>query len=180
VRRTRIAVADEHELFRRGVLTALADEPWAHVVHASPDGAIPASIDVAVVSPRTFRRLPADVAALVCRGPSDPPLPALGTRPVAIVERDELGADELLAATRALAAGLRVERNGSSPSDNRLDSKSREILRMLSAGGDTRSIAESLYYSERTVKGLIRKIEDRLGARNRAEAVAKAIRLGLI
>jgi DNA-binding CsgD family transcriptional regulator len=37
-----------------------------------------------------------------------------------------------------------------------------------------------LCYSERTVKGLIRDIEDRLSARNRVEAVVKGIRLGLI
>jgi DNA-binding CsgD family transcriptional regulator len=45
---------------------------------------------------------------------------------------------------------------------------------------DTRGISASMFYSERTVKGLIRNIEEQLNARNRAEAVAKAIRLGLI
>ena len=178
-RKARLALIDEHEVFRRGLLAVLVEEPWVELVHESAAGPAPEPVDVAVVSPRGLQPLPATVPAVVCCGASDPPLARRATQPVAIVERDSVRPDELLAAARALAAGLRVGANGNGNGDG-FDVQSREILRMLSAGGDTRGIAESLYYSERTVKGLIRKIEDDLGARTRAEAVAKAIRLGLI
>ena len=44
----------------------------------------------------------------------------------------------------------------------------------------TPSLSRALHYSERTIKSLIHDIAELLGARTRAEAVAKGIRLGLI
>ena len=41
------------------------------------------------------------------------------------------------------------------------------------------SSSQSLYYSERSVRGMIRQIEEHLCARNRAQTVAKSIGLGL-
>jgi len=177
--KTRLALIDEHEVFRRGLLAILDDESWAEVVHDSGSGPAPESIDGAVVSPPGLAALPPTVPAVVCWGSSDPPLGRGAAQAVAVVERDSVRPDELLAAARALVAGVGVGTDGAA-NGNGFDVQSRQILRLLSAGGDTRGIAESLYYSERTVKGLIRKIEDNLGARTRAEAVAKAIRRGLI
>jgi DNA-binding NarL/FixJ family response regulator len=53
-------------------------------------------------------------------------------------------------------------------------------LRLLADGCDTREIARHLCYSERTVKSIIGTVTDRLGVRNRTQAVAHAIRHGLI
>ena len=54
------------------------------------------------------------------------------------------------------------------------------ILRLLAEGADTLDISRQLRYSERTIKGLIQDIERELGARSRAQAVARGIRRGLI
>jgi DNA-binding NarL/FixJ family response regulator len=55
-----------------------------------------------------------------------------------------------------------------------------EVLRLVADGLETSEIAERLCYSERTVKGVVHAITTRLRLRNRAQAVAYAVRLGLI
>ena len=55
-----------------------------------------------------------------------------------------------------------------------------EILRLLADGLDTNEIATVVCYSERTVKNVIHEVTTRLGVKNRAHAVAYAIRHALI
>lgn len=55
-----------------------------------------------------------------------------------------------------------------------------EVLRLIADGATTRDIAEKMYWSEITVKRKIRDILGKLGATNRTQAVAQAIRHGLI
>jgi DNA-binding NarL/FixJ family response regulator len=55
-----------------------------------------------------------------------------------------------------------------------------EVLRLLADGRTTADIAQKLAYSESTVKQLVHAILQSLGARNRAHAVALAIRAELI
>ncbi len=55
-----------------------------------------------------------------------------------------------------------------------------EVLRLLSEGFDTEVIAARLNYSERTVKNVLYGLMARLGLKNRAHAVAYAIRTGAI
>jgi DNA-binding NarL/FixJ family response regulator len=54
------------------------------------------------------------------------------------------------------------------------------VLRLVADGLDTSEIAEQLSYSERTIKNIIHDITTRLQLRNRAHAVAFAMRHGLI
>ncbi len=54
------------------------------------------------------------------------------------------------------------------------------VLRLLADGHDTAEVGRRLYYSERTVKNVIHDVTSRLELRNRAHAVAYAIREGLI
>ena len=54
------------------------------------------------------------------------------------------------------------------------------VLRLLAQGHDTAEVGRQLFYSERTVKNIIHDITSRLELRNRAHAVAYAIREGLI
>ncbi|KOV83971.1 LuxR family transcriptional regulator [Nocardia sp. NRRL S-836] len=55
-----------------------------------------------------------------------------------------------------------------------------EVIRLLADGLDTAEIAERLIYSERTVKNVLHNLLSRLNLRNRAHAVAYALRHGLI
>jgi len=54
------------------------------------------------------------------------------------------------------------------------------VLRLLADGYDTAEVGRKLFYSERTVKNIIHDVTSRLELRNRAHAVAYAIREGLI
>ena len=54
------------------------------------------------------------------------------------------------------------------------------MLQLVAAGATNREIAERLFITENTVKFHIRNILDKLHLRNRAEAVAYAVRRGLL
>jgi DNA-binding NarL/FixJ family response regulator len=54
------------------------------------------------------------------------------------------------------------------------------VLRLLAEGDSTREIAESLCYSERTVKNIVHDLLMKLDCRTRAHAVALATRQGVI
>jgi DNA-binding NarL/FixJ family response regulator len=62
----------------------------------------------------------------------------------------------------------------------RLTSREIEILQLMAEGLDTREIASKLSFSERTVKNVLHGITQRLHLRNRAHAVAYALRTGAI
>lgn len=55
-----------------------------------------------------------------------------------------------------------------------------EVLRLVADGLDTNEIANSLSYSERTIKNVIHDVTARLNLKNRSHAVAYAVRQGLI
>ncbi len=90
-----------------------------------------------------------------------------GTMPVDVVGRllDKLGAVQV--------AGTEVR-------VGRLSKREAAVLRLVSEGLETREIAEQLHFSERTIKGVIHDLTMRLNLRNRAHAVAYAMRQGLI
>jgi DNA-binding NarL/FixJ family response regulator len=55
-----------------------------------------------------------------------------------------------------------------------------DVLRLVADGLDTGEIAQRLSYSERTIKNVIHDVTTRLQLRNRSQAVAYAMREGLI
>lgn len=61
-----------------------------------------------------------------------------------------------------------------------LSSREVDVLREVADGLSIEEIAQKLAYSERTIKNILYQFMKRLGLRNRAHAVAYAIRLGII
>lgn len=61
-----------------------------------------------------------------------------------------------------------------------LDARETDLLRLLSLGFSLREISDELNYSERTIKNVLHSLVTRLGLRNRTQAVAYAMRVGLI
>jgi DNA-binding NarL/FixJ family response regulator len=55
-----------------------------------------------------------------------------------------------------------------------------EVLRLVAGGNGNRDIATQLSISEDTVKGHVRRIMEKLGAKDRAEAVVIGLRRGII
>jgi DNA-binding NarL/FixJ family response regulator len=116
-----------------------------------------------------------------------------------VIRRSEATAGNLAAAIRSAAAGegtlppdllgrlLRqvgqLQRQVLSPRGltfSGLTERETAVLRLLAEGYDTSEVGQRLFYSERTVKNIIHDVTSRLELRNRAHAVAYAIREGLI
>ena len=180
----RVAVVDEEEIFRRGVVACLSDDPLIVVVLAQAHGPLPETVDVAVASSRALAEERFHCPVVLCRDDFGGELPpANAGRVAAILPRAALVCEQLLAGVRAAAAGLRVNAAddfGTGIEHVRLDERRREVLRLLAEGADTVAISETLSYSVRTIKSLIYDIERELSATNRAQAVAEAIRQGII
>jgi len=69
---------------------------------------------------------------------------------------------------------------GGGPVPSGLTAREVDVLRLVAEGLDTGEIAGKLSYSERTVKNVIHGLTTRLHLRNRAHAVAYALREGYI
>ena len=63
--------------------------------------------------------------------------------------------------------------------NNELSPREKEVLRRISHGESNKEIAANCFISETTVKAHLRKILEKMGVRNRAEAVALAASKGL-
>jgi DNA-binding NarL/FixJ family response regulator len=61
-----------------------------------------------------------------------------------------------------------------------LSQRESEVLRLIALGMEVSEIAEKLSYSERTIKNALHDVLSRFQMRNRTQAVAFAIREGLI
>lgn len=97
--------------------------------------------------------------------------------------------DELIAVVRAAAEGrtlippeigAQLARAVRQPRRDRLTDREREILALLAEGLSNRAVGERLGITERTVKFHVAEILARLGANNRAQAVAIAKARGLV
>jgi DNA-binding NarL/FixJ family response regulator len=65
-------------------------------------------------------------------------------------------------------------------SDEGLTTREVEVLRKVAGGNRNRDIADLLFISEETVKVHIKHIMDKLGAKDRTQAIAIAVRRGII
>ncbi len=90
-----------------------------------------------------------------------------------------LGAAPLLARIDALLAQL-AARPALPPTGPQLSTREVEVLRLVAAGRSNPEIAEALFISPRTVTTHLTHIFDKLDVEGRAEAVALAVRCGLI
>jgi DNA-binding NarL/FixJ family response regulator len=64
--------------------------------------------------------------------------------------------------------------------DEDLTAREIDVLRLLGGGNRNRDIAELLFISEETVKVHIKHIMDKLGAKDRTQAIAIAVRRGIV
>lgn len=73
-----------------------------------------------------------------------------------------------------------LESESHKPLDGPISRREREVLACVAAGNDLHQIAEALTLSPNTVKTHLRNAIRKLGARNRAHAVALAMQQGLV
>ena len=106
----------------------------------------------------------------------------------AFVGKDRRADDVVVAASHSataprsfLCAGLPgVMMRRASTAGTRLTTREQEVLQLLADGVNTAGIAGRLFISESTAKTHIAHIHDKLGAKNRAQALVTAMRTGLL
>jgi DNA-binding NarL/FixJ family response regulator len=92
----------------------------------------------------------------------------------AVVAPDVLG---------AMLRGAHAESDSGGASrfaEPRLSERELSVLALIAEGHPTREVAQQLCYSERTVKNVLHDVVTKLNARSRSQAVAYAVRDGLI
>ena len=79
-----------------------------------------------------------------------------------------------------LLRGVTADGPNGRPSLARLTEREQQVLALIAKGHPTREVAQELCYSERTVKNVLHDVVTKLNARSRSQAVAHAVREGLI
>ena len=201
----RIALVDDHRLFRAGVRTGLSDA--VEVVGEAgtvADALEMASIhhpDVVVTDIRlpdgsgldVTRELRAEhptlgIVVLTMYAGDDQLFGALEAGASAFVPKDSAAENVVAAARHALAspnafsAGDLADavRRRISPDRPRLSQRESQVLQLLADGMSVANISKKLYVSESTAKTHISKLYEKLGAGNRAQALMTALKLGLL
>ncbi len=139
----------------------------------------------------------AHVIACTSSYDEDAVLGAVDAGAVGYLRKDTLTQDVLQAAVQAAAGGAAVIApdllgtmlRSPPPADDdaqsrmpvgRLSEREQRVLTLIAEGCQTREVAAQLCYSERTVKNVLHDVVTKLNARSRSQAVAHAVRDGLI
>ncbi|PWI42147.1 response regulator transcription factor [Streptomyces sp. ICBB 8177] len=194
-------------LSQAGVLSHLRQHPLIDLV--TEEGAGPGAVAVLLawtleestlaLLRRLVRSEGARVVLVVSRIREAELLEVVECGAVAIVWRHEATAHRLATAVRAAFRGdgdlpadllgrliqqvgalQRSVANRAGPPSSGLTPREADVLRLVAEGLDTGEIASKLSYSERTVKNVMHGLTTRLHLRNRAHAVAYALREGYI
>ena len=208
--RVRVVVADDHPLFREGLVRALTSSGQVEVIGEAENG--PAALEL-------IQKEKPEVALL------DYQMPGMdGAQVAAAVARDELPTRVLLVSAHAdsalvyhalqqgaagylpkessrseiinavldcaagrdvvdpkLASGLAAEiRRRAEPTGPTLSAREREVLKLIADGGSIPMIAKQLFLAPSTVKTHVQRLYEKLGVGDRAAAVAEAMRRGLL
>ena len=92
----------------------------------------------------------------------------------------DLPADDIARAVRMVGLGMEVFPEAEDAPAQLLSERESEVLKALAEGATNREIASDLFLSPHTIKEHVSAVLRKVGARNRAEAVQKAQRLGLL
>jgi DNA-binding NarL/FixJ family response regulator len=209
VDRPSAVVIDQWELVALGIATVLSEQD-IDTVATVPDArtgvatARARGADVVVLG-ASAQDAPLDVARAVARLRPRPALVALvgatdhtslgqliATGVEALLLRSA-GTDELVEAVRTVRRGDRyvspallsslvgsVSPVAAPPKGTVLTSRERDVLACLAQGRSNREIADELFVGVETVKSHLSKLYEKLGARDRHDAVAQALAAGLL
>jgi DNA-binding NarL/FixJ family response regulator len=194
--RLRVLVVDDHDVVHWGFRLLLERQSWVErcVVAAEGREAMEqarrlrpnvALIDLllrdesgAELSEELHAALPETRILLLSGVGSISPAVARRAGASGFVSKD-LGAGDIVKAVRMVALGMEVFGRGEEQAGP-LSGREREVVGLIAAGATNREIAQRLYLSPHTVKEHTSAIYRKLGVRNRAEAVKRAQRLGII
>jgi DNA-binding NarL/FixJ family response regulator len=196
-RQLRVLVVDDHDVVHWGFRVLLGEQPWVQRCLAARTGAEALALlpglhpDVALVDLFLSNESGADVCASIRKAsPSTrvllisgagrmSPAAARAAGASGFVSKD-WDAGEVARAVRMVGLGMTVFAPTAQQPAPPLSEREREVLDLIAAGSTNREIAQTLYLSPHTVKEHTSALYRKLGARNRAEAVQRAQRVGLL
>jgi DNA-binding NarL/FixJ family response regulator len=163
------------------VVAEIVDEGVVRVLRAIQRGGIPRTVLVATVldDAAVVSAAEAGASALLRRAEATP---ERLTHVVVRVAAGEAGMPPDLLA-KLLGQVGKLQRQVLAPRGltfSGLTEREIEVLKLVAEGYDTAEIARTLCFSERTIKSILHDVTTRLQLRNRAHAVAYAVREGLI
>jgi DNA-binding NarL/FixJ family response regulator len=196
-KRLRVLIVDDHEVVHWGFRLMLGEQPWVERCLSARNAADAMALNqrynphVALVDlfvgqesgPEICERLRAESPALsvllISGAGRISPNAARAAGAAGFISKD-WPASDIAAAVRMVAQGRTVFRAHEAPQGPPLTDREREVLEAIASGATNREIAGTLYLSPHTVKEHSSSLYRKLGVRNRAEAVQKAQRLGLL
>jgi DNA-binding NarL/FixJ family response regulator len=194
--RLRVLVVDDHEVVHWGFRVLLGEQPWVARCLSARSGEEALALlpglrpDVALVDLFLSGESGADVCASIRRASPQTrvllisgsgrmsPAAARAAGASGFVSKD-WEAREVARAVRAVGLGQTLFAPTSEQPAPLLTEREREVLDLIAGGRTNREIAAVLYLSPHTVKEHTSALYRKLGARNRAEAVQRAQRVGL-
>ncbi len=195
--RLRVLVVDDHDVVHWGLRLLLGSQPWVERCLAARSGAEALALtrrfepSVALVDLFLAGESGADVcAAIRAQSPHTrvllisgagrmSPAAAKAAGASGFVSKD-LEASELARAVQLVGSGQTLFPTKSAQPEPLLTEREREVLELIAAGETNAEIARRLFLSPHTIKEHTSALYRKLGARNRAEAVQLAQRIGLL
>lgn len=206
----RVLIADDHELVRRGLRMVLEAEPDIAVVGeaATSDEARDAALALRPDLLLLDLRMPGSAAPSVCADvlaaspethvvvlstfDDDSDVRAMMDAGASGYLLKDVQPDTLARSIRNIADGSVVmnpeiarrlmQSKGSDPSslEDPLSPRELEVLQLMARGLKNREIAQAMWISESTVKTHVGRVIQKLGQRDRTQAVLDAIKRGIV
>jgi two-component system response regulator DesR len=192
-----VLVVDDHDVVHWGFRMLLSEQSWVERCLAARTGAEALTLarafepDVALVDLflagesgaelcESLRKISPGTRVLLISGAGRmSPATARAAGASGFVSKD-WDAAEIAAAVKAVGLGMTMFPPKAEQPAPMLSDREREVLDLIAAGSTNREIAERLYLSPHTVKEHTSALYRKLRARNRAEAVQRAQRIGLL
>jgi len=196
-RKLRVLVVDDHDVVHWGFRVLLGEQPWVERCLAARTGSEALALTrtfephVALVDLFLSDESGAELCASIRKGSPATrvllisgagrmsPAAARAAGASGFVSKD-LEAAEIAAAVRMVGLGMTMFAPKADQPAPLLSEREREVLDLIAAGSTNREIAQRLYLSPHTVKEHTSALYRKLRARNRAEAVQRAQRIGLL
>ena len=195
-RRLRVLVVDDHDVVHWGFRLMLGNQPWVERCLSARTGdeayalALRYTPHVAMVDLFIGEESGAEICEqLRARSPSTNVLLISGAGRISasaaravgasgFVPKD-WGAGDIARAVRMVGIGMTVFRPQADGNSTPLSRRERQVLELIAGGSTNREIAAALHLSPHTIKEHTSSLYRKLSARNRAEAVQRAQRIGL-
>ena len=196
-RKLRVLVVDDHDVVHWGFRLLLGEQPWVERCLSARTAQEALTLteemwpDVALVDLFLAGESGADLCESIrAASPRTRVLLISGAGRMSAAAARAAGAsgfvskdwdaDDVIAAVRRVGMGMTMFEPRAQQPEPLLSEREREVLELIAAGSTNREIAQRLYLSPHTVKEHTSALYRKLGARNRAEAVQRAQRIGLL